>query len=188
MNPELPAATPLPNPFRDPIGIAKRHGRWMLAALALGVAASLLLWSRSAPRYFAEATVVVARSPFSQRIIEPGLEDSGFAMTEALAAEVLSLSNLAKLVADFDLYPELEGRATMTEIAERVRSNVAITLAAAARSRPRRWQRARLLDRIRGGDARSGRRRRQPPRVPLRRHQLLGKAGAAAIDLGIPAS
>ena len=48
-------------------------------------------------------------------------------MTEALAAEVLSLSNLAKLVADFDLYPELEGRATMTEIAERVRSNVVIT-------------------------------------------------------------
>ncbi len=129
MNPvdvELPAATALPNPLRDPIGVVQRHGRWMLAAFSFGVLLSLLLWSCSEPRYFAEATVVVAPLPYSERIAEPALEEQSSAMTEVLAAEVLSRSNLAKLVAEFSLYAGLQGVETMAEIVERVRSDVTI--------------------------------------------------------------
>jgi uncharacterized protein involved in exopolysaccharide biosynthesis len=123
---ELPVAGALPNPLRDPLGIYERHGRWMLAALAFGIWASLLLWSCSDPSYFAEATVVVTPRQLSERIVDPGLEDRGRAVTEALAAEVLSRQNLAQLVADFGLYPELQGVETQTEIVERVRSHVTI--------------------------------------------------------------
>ena len=125
---ELPATTALPNPFRDPIGVVQRYGYWMLGALLLGMLAGLLLWSRSAPSYFAEATVVVSRTPYSDRIVEPDLAVSDFSMTEALAAEVLSRSNITKLVSDFGLYPDLKGVETTGEIAERVRSLITIRL------------------------------------------------------------
>jgi polysaccharide biosynthesis transport protein len=126
---ELPTANSLVNPFRDPIGIVERHGRWMLAALSFGVLASLLIWSRSAPRYFAEATVVVARPPLSDRIVEPSATDNGLAITEALAAQVLSGRNLAAIVTEFKLYPGLVGVETTAEIVERVRSQVTIQAA-----------------------------------------------------------
>jgi len=123
---ELPAGGGLPNPLRDPLGVYERHGRWMLAALAFGIWSSLLLWSCSEPSYLAEATVVVTPRQLSERIVDPGLEDQGRAVTEALAAEVLSRDNLAQLVADFALYPALQGVETQTEIVERMRSHVTI--------------------------------------------------------------
>lgn len=124
---ELPAAGgDLPNPLRDPLGVYERHGRWMLAALAFGIWSSLLLWSCSDPSYFAEATVVVTPKQLSERIVDLGLEDQGSAVTEALAASVLSRENLAQIVADFALYPSLHGVETQTEIVERVRSRVTI--------------------------------------------------------------
>jgi uncharacterized protein involved in exopolysaccharide biosynthesis len=125
-DPELPAGGDLPNPLRDPLGVYERHGRWMLAALAFGIWSSLLLWSCSDPSYFAEATVVVTPKQLSERIVDPGLEDQGRAVTEALAASVLSRDNLAQIVADFALYPSLQGVETQTEIVERVRSHVTI--------------------------------------------------------------
>lgn len=123
---ELPAGGGLPNPLRDPLGVYERHGRWMLAALAVGIWSSLLLWSCSDPSYLAEATVVVTPRQLSERIVDPGLEDQGRAVTEALAAAVLSRDNLAQIVADFALYPALQGVETQTEIVERVRSHVTI--------------------------------------------------------------
>lgn len=129
MNPvdlELPAATELPNPFRDPIGVVERHWRWMLAAFAVGVLASLALWSRSEPRYFAEATVVVASQQVSERIVEPTVAEA-LPVTEALTAVVLSRNNLSQVVAEFALYPELRGVETMAEIVDRVRSQVSIS-------------------------------------------------------------
>ena len=123
---DLPAGGGLPNPLRDPLGVYERHGRWMLAALAFGIWSSLLLWSCSEPSYLAEATVVVTPRQLSERIVDPGIEDQGRAVTEALAAEVLSRDNLAQIVADFALYPALQGVETQTEIVERVRSHVTI--------------------------------------------------------------
>lgn len=140
MNPvdlELPGASELPNPFRDPLGVVERHWRWMLAAFAVGVLASLALWSRSEPRYFAEATVVVASQQVSERIVEPTVEEDALPVTEALTAVVLSRDNLTQVVAEFGLYPQLKGVETTAEIVDRVRSQVSISavqrLEAAAR-------------------------------------------------------
>jgi uncharacterized protein involved in exopolysaccharide biosynthesis len=121
---ELPAGSALPDFLRDPAGIYERHGRWMIAALACGIWASLLLWSCSQPSYFAEATVVVTPKQLSERIVDPAHGDP--AVTEALAAEVLSRDNLAQIAADFALYHELQGVETQSEIVERIREHVSI--------------------------------------------------------------
>ena len=126
MDPDLPGAVDLPNPLRDPRGILERHWRWMLAAFVLGVAASLGARMLRTPRYFAEATVVVARPQIAERIVQPEIEDARIPVTEALAAEVLSRNNLSKLVEEFGLYQELVGVETMAEIVDRVRSRVTI--------------------------------------------------------------
>ena len=123
---ELPANDELPNPLRDPVGAARRRWRPMLVALGLGACVTLAVSLLVEPLYYAEATVVVARQKVSERIVAPTIQEDALTRIEALAVEVLSRSNLAKLVTQFGLYPELQQKETMAEIVDRVRSHVTI--------------------------------------------------------------
>ena len=113
-------------PVFDPIGLLERRWKPMAAGLLLGVAASVGFSFRAQPRFEAEATVLVAPQQISQRIVEPTIQEDSLTRIDALAAEVLSRANLAKLIEQYDLYPELRQRVTMGEMVSRVRSDVSI--------------------------------------------------------------
>ena len=133
--PELPAASPLANPFVDPVGALERHWRSMLAIVCLGALASLAVAWFTPRRYVAAATVIVSVTPDSTGVVGRTVEGESLPMTEVLVAEVLSRSNLAQLISDLGLYPELQGVVTTGEIVERMRGQVAIRELKRLRSR-----------------------------------------------------
>jgi len=111
----------------DPLGLLERRWKPMLAGLVLGVLASIGFVFRTSPRFAAEATVLVAPQQISERIVEPTIQEDSLTRIDALAAEVLSRSNLAQLVEQFDLYPELRRKTTMGEVVARMREDVSIS-------------------------------------------------------------
>lgn len=125
-SPEPGAAPALANPFADPSGILERHWRSMLAVAIAGALASLAVWWLIPLRYYAAATVVVSGSADSTGVLGDGDGSDTLPMSEVLVAEVLSSKNLAQLVSELDLYPELEGVMTTGEIAEHLRAQVSI--------------------------------------------------------------
>jgi uncharacterized protein involved in exopolysaccharide biosynthesis len=125
LGPEAPAATALANPFADLSGVRERHWPAMLAIFAAGALASLAVWWLTPQRYFAAATVVVSGPLDSTGVVGRTAEAETLPVTEVLVAQVLSDSNLARLISEFSLYPELEG-VTTTEAMERARAQVSI--------------------------------------------------------------
>ena len=123
--PEPPAAIAFANPFADPVGVLERHSRAMLAVFGVGALASLALWWLTPPRYFAAATVVVSGPVDSTGVVGRTPQGETLPVTEVLVAQVLSDSNLAQLISEFSLYPELEG-VTTAEAMERARAQVSI--------------------------------------------------------------
>jgi uncharacterized protein involved in exopolysaccharide biosynthesis len=123
---ELPGVAPLANPFVDPVGAFARHWRAMLAILLLGALASFAFAWLTPRRYVAAATVIVSVTPDSTGVVGRTVEGEALPMTEVLVAEVLSRSNLAQLISELGLYPELEGVMGTGEIVERMRAQVAI--------------------------------------------------------------
>ncbi len=115
-----------PAPLLDPVGLLERRWKPMAAGLVLGVLASVGFSFRAEPRYEAEATVLVAPQQISERIVEPTIQEDALTRIDALAAEVLSRSNLARLVEEFDVYPELRNQETMGEVVSRMRADVTI--------------------------------------------------------------
>ena len=125
--PELPAAGPaLANPFADPSGMLERHWRPMLAVLCAGALASLVVWWLTPVRYLAAATVVVSGPIDSTGVVGRTDAAETLPVTEVLVAQVLSTSNLARLISEFGLYPELKGTLTTGEIVETMRTQVSI--------------------------------------------------------------
>ena len=116
-----------PAPLLDPVGLLERRWKLMAAGLVLGVLASVGFSFRAELRYEADATVLVAPQQISERIVEPTIQEDSLSRIDALAAEVLSRSNLAKLVEKFDIYPELRARETMGDVVTRVRKDVSIS-------------------------------------------------------------
>jgi uncharacterized protein involved in exopolysaccharide biosynthesis len=110
----------------DPVGVVERRWKTMVAALVVGVIASVGFSLRAKPRFEAEATVLVAPQQISERIVEPTIQEDALTRIDALAAEVLSRANLARLIEEFDLYPKLRENATMGEVVGLVRSDVTI--------------------------------------------------------------
>jgi uncharacterized protein involved in exopolysaccharide biosynthesis len=113
-------------PLLDPRGLVERRWKFMLPALVLGVVASVGFALRSKPLFLAEATVLVAPQQVSQRIVEPTIQEDALTRIDALAAEVLSRQNLARIIEQHDLYRNLRTRQTMGETVKEMRSAISI--------------------------------------------------------------
>lgn len=116
----------LPDFLRQPFGIVRRRGGWMLLAVTLGLAASAMAVVLLKPRYRAEAIVLVTTQQIPEDMVRSTLADDALQRLNSIVGEVLSRERLARLVEEHGLYPELRERATLAEIVERVRSDISI--------------------------------------------------------------
>jgi uncharacterized protein involved in exopolysaccharide biosynthesis len=121
---EFEAEGGLPDVLRDPVGIVRRRWRWMLVALALGVAAVVAFVASMKPRYEAATRVMVTTQQIREDIVRTTLEDDEIERLNALLGEVLSRARLADLIEKHDPYPELRDDLTLAEIADLVRADV----------------------------------------------------------------
>lgn len=99
----------LPGFLLDPVGLAQRRWKWMLAALALGLAGTGLFARSLDLTYLASATVLVTSQRISEEFFRPTVESDQLEKVSAILGELMSRQNLATLIEKHGLYPDKEG-------------------------------------------------------------------------------
>ncbi len=118
----------LPAPLRDPVGVVRRRGWWMLAVMGLGLVATLVgvrLWVT--PVFAAHASVLVSNPRLDEDFVRRTVGDEGTARLNAMVAEALSRDRLLVWIQDYDLYPELRREAPISLVVEAMRNDLQIT-------------------------------------------------------------
>ena len=112
----------IPDVLRDPLGILRRRWRWMLAALGVGLAATVGIVLALPPRYEATARIMVTTAQIRDDLVRTPLLDDIFQRIDAMLGLVLS-TRLEVLIARHHPYPELASLSN-DEIAARAREDI----------------------------------------------------------------
>lgn len=126
MEEESEAAAGLPEFVRDPIGMLQRRRLAAAGTLIFGLAATAGLTLTQTPLYSARATVLLVSQKLPDGFVRPTLEEDSPGRIDAVVREVLSTRQLARIMEEHDLYPELRARLPLAEVATRMRSQIAV--------------------------------------------------------------
>lgn len=102
-------APSLPGFLFDPVGLALRRWKWMLAALCFGLAATGLFVRTLDLTYLASATVLVTSQRISEEFFRPTVESDPVEKVSAILGELMSRQSLVSLIEKHGLYPDVEG-------------------------------------------------------------------------------
>ena len=99
--------------------------RWLiLLPLALGLGAAPWIAGRLPQVYRSETLIMV----IPQRVPDSYVRSTVTATVEdrlpTISEQILSRTRLERVITDFDLYPELRGRAAMEDVVARMRSDI----------------------------------------------------------------
>jgi uncharacterized protein involved in exopolysaccharide biosynthesis len=133
---DLEQQAALPDFLRDPLGIPGRRWLPMLLAALLGTIAGgvyVALWE---PTYKATTKLLVAGQAIPASFVKTTVEENPFNQLNRMVGEVLSRAKLSAIIAEYDLYPELQQSTSMGEIVGIMRRNITLK-ADDARNRPR---------------------------------------------------
>lgn len=100
----------LPGFLLDPVGLAQRRWKWMLAALSLGLAVTGLFARSLDLTYLASATVLVTSQRISEEFFRPTVESDQLEKVSAILGELLSRQHVVALIEKHGLYPTSEGK------------------------------------------------------------------------------
>lgn len=121
---EIPESDGLVDAFLDPRGILRRRWRWMVAALAGGLAISTAVAAMKEPRYAATATILITTQQIREDLVRTTLQDDLLQRIDAMVGDVLSRESLVDLIGKHDPYPDLRETLSMSEIVDRVRRDI----------------------------------------------------------------
>ncbi len=118
----------LPGFLLDPVGLALRRWKWMIAALAFGLAATGLFARTLDLTYLASATVLVTSQRISEEFFRPTVESDQLEKVSAILGELMSRQNLIALIEKHSLYPSQDEkeRISMEEKVELLRRSTTI--------------------------------------------------------------
>ena len=97
----------IPDFLKDPLGILERRWPVMLAAVVLGLVATVYVVAQAKLTYVSQASVLVTRQQIPEKYVNSTVAEDSIANINAMVGKVLSQDNLAKLIERFDLYKEL---------------------------------------------------------------------------------
>jgi len=117
----------LPDFLQDPFGMLRRRWVWMSAALGMALLATAVLVAGVQPTYVATSTILIASQRIPEDFVRTTVEEDSLQQINAMMGQVLTRTNLAKLVEQFDLYPDLGTTRTMEEITTLFRERLEIT-------------------------------------------------------------
>jgi uncharacterized protein involved in exopolysaccharide biosynthesis len=112
--------------LRDPVGVARRRWRPMLAIVSAGFLATSAYALKQKTTYRAEATVLVASQRLSAEFVRPTIEEDVLERVNALMGEALSRQSLTKLIEKNELYPALRARFGMDAAVGTLRGAVSV--------------------------------------------------------------
>jgi len=116
----------LPAFLRDLQGIPRRRWPWMVAGLAVGLAATAVAVALWKPTYEAVASLMMSRQQVPEDFVRTTVEDDLFSRLNAMVGEVMSRDKLVALIDELGLYGEQRDRLSRTELAARMRANIEI--------------------------------------------------------------
>lgn len=98
----------LPGFLGDPMGLAQRRWKWMVAVLAIGLTATGVFARTLELAYLSTATVLVTSQRISEEFFRPTVESDQLEKVSAILGEIMSRQNLAALIEKHGLYPDKE--------------------------------------------------------------------------------
>jgi uncharacterized protein involved in exopolysaccharide biosynthesis len=135
----------VPDFLRDPRGTLRRRWKPMLAALLIGLLATVAFTLTREPRYAATAVLMVTSQQLRQDLVRTTVEDDALQRINGMAGKVLSRDQMLPLIDKYDPYPALTDVLTRDEIADRMREDASVTNRASV-GQPRREESAIVLE------------------------------------------
>jgi uncharacterized protein involved in exopolysaccharide biosynthesis len=117
----------IPDFLKDPLGILERRWPVMLAAVVLGLVATVYVVAQAKLTYVSQASVLVTRQQIPEKYVNSTVAEDSIANINAMVGKVLSQDNLAKLIERFDLYKSHRELVSMSELANRMKAGIAVT-------------------------------------------------------------
>lgn len=114
----------IPAFVQDPLGVFRRRWPWIAAAVAVGLAATVValwLWK---PSYVAQATILITSQQIPEEFVRSTVREDTIANVNAMAGTVLSQENLSRLLDQFDLYGEAKKERSRVELINLMRSRM----------------------------------------------------------------
>ncbi len=139
------AAGPQLEILRDPWGVIRRRWLVMLAAAMLGIGATAALVSTRTPTYLATARVLVASQKVSEDFVRPTIDEGPLEAMNAVLGEAFSQRNLARVIEEHELYPELHEALPRSAIVALMQRSVMVETEQSFGG-PTREERTRLLN------------------------------------------
>jgi uncharacterized protein involved in exopolysaccharide biosynthesis len=116
----------LPEFIKDPVGVLRRRWRPLVVACGLGLIATIVAVVLHIPVFLAKATVLVAEQQISTEFVPTTVHQNPIDRVNTLLGKVFTQTNLMRLIDEHQLYPELRGRGDADELAETMRSHIAV--------------------------------------------------------------
>jgi len=111
----------------DYLGIIKRR-KWSLVLPAAMIILAALVVAFSLPAvYRSEATILIEAQEVPADFVTSTVTSYAEQRIQTIRQQIMSFTSLLKIIQDYDLYPELRGRATTEELVAKMRADTILT-------------------------------------------------------------
>jgi protein tyrosine kinase modulator len=117
-------------------GFIRRRKKVFILSFLIVFMIGLIVALSLTPIYTSEAVIRIEDQEIPENIVQATITDYAEERIEKISQQILSRPKLLDIIEEFDLYPELKGKDTPTELVTKMRKNIAIeTIAASMQSR-----------------------------------------------------
>jgi polysaccharide biosynthesis transport protein len=117
-----------PKAFKDYLGALKRRKRQIvltaLVVFAIGLSVALLL----PPSYKSTATILIEQQEIPVDLVRSTISSYADQRIQVISQQVMTRSNLMRIIEKFDLYPKLRRAKTMEEVLERMSKDIKLDI------------------------------------------------------------
>ena len=113
--------------LHDYLAIAVRRKWYLIIPLVISIVMSSIVYYYLPKAYKATTLIMVSRQKVPDRFVPSTIETSLAERISSISLEILSRSRLENIIKEFNLFTDIQGKASMDEIIERMRKIIDIT-------------------------------------------------------------
>ena len=113
--------------LHDYLAIAVRRKWYLIIPLVISIVISSIVYYYLPKAYKATTLIMVSRQKVPDRFVPSTIEASLAERISSISLEILSRSRLENIIKEFNLFTDIQGKASMDEIIERMRKIIDIT-------------------------------------------------------------
>ena len=113
--------------LHDYLAIAVRRKWYLIIPLVISIVISSIVYYYLPKAYKATTLIMVSRQKVPDRFVPSTIEASLAERISSISLEILSRSRLENIIKEFNLFTDIQGKASMDEVIERMRKIIDIT-------------------------------------------------------------